>query len=451
LEAAKYVGTGARVFFGGSRGGGKTHWALACAVIASKRFPGLKTTIVRHTQPELLENFIIPLTTKYPEHLFRYKYKQQQKVAVFQNGSRIVFKSIERARDAEKVQGIEYQLLIVDEAPNYDEYVLTTLVGSLRRKVSLTNFIPTVLMTGNPGGMSDYYFKTRFIRPDYRVWSEGELSLKNKFVFRASSVEDNKYVGEEYVDNLKSMPPHLYEAWYKGNWDIFEGQFFETFNRDRDVIAPFEIPADWNRTVGFDLGYTSKHPTVAIWVAQNPDTLDLYVYREYASKHLGKDTSIEVIINDLHAMMDNDEGVIFCDPSIWTNLKKTGADMSPGLMMQTAGLPVLPANNQRVNGWRILKSWMLGKLKIFDTCPGLITTLPTLKYTPYNRGKKEDLDTEMQDDYADALRYVVVTGFGAPTHDHDEPIVHEAKTYLQNSDRVLEHDDWVDRYSLASY
>ncbi len=446
LQAAKYIGRGYRIFFGGSRGGGKTHLALAVAVLSAKRYPGLRIMIVRHTMPELLENFVVPLTQKYPEHIFKYRYRVVDKVAVFDNGSRIIFKAIENENDTKKVQGVEYQLLIIDEAPNFTESVLFKLYGSLRRNVIQKNFIPTVLMTGNPGGVSDRYFKTRFIRPDYNQWTEGELAIKDKFVFIQSHVSDNKYIGEEYVNNLKSLPEHLFEAWYNGNWDVFEGMFFAEFSVEKNVIAPFEIPKDWNRAVGMDIGFTEKHPTVAVWVAQNPETQELFVYKEYSA--VG---SIMQYIYDMRDLLKDDDNVIvFLDPSAWGNQRKYDDDRSPAMMMLEAGIPVVRAINDRVSGWRILKAWMADKMKIFDVCPGLITTLPALKYTSYGKGAKEDLDTRMEDDYADALRYAVVSGFGYPVVDHDEPVVYHVKQITQRGERIT-HKEWVDMFNYAEY
>lgn len=428
-EAAKYIGKGNIIFFGGSRGGGKTHLALASAVIACRRHPKIRVIITRATMPELTENFIVPLTSIYPETIFGYKYYTQEKIAKFNNGSRIVFKSIENARDAEKVQGIETQFLILDEGPNFDEYTIQKLFGSVRKPIN--GFIPTILITGNPGGRSDRYFKTRFIRPDYSVWTEGELEQKDKYVFVESNVHDNKYLGEEYHRMLKSLPEHLYEAWYKGNWDVFEGQFFN-FSMFTHVCEPFEIPSHWRRVVGFDLGFTEAHPSVGLWLAQDPSTEIVYVYREYAAHG-----SVDKYVYDIASMIEEDE-VVFCDPSMFTNNKKHEHDESPARMMQLAGIPVIGANNDRINGWRVVKSWLSGYLKVFDTCPGLITTLPILRYTPYNRGKKEDLDTNMPDDYADALRYALMSGFGYPLSSHDvtEPVI--SRVY-DNYDREEEN------------
>jgi hypothetical protein len=90
-------------------------------------------------------------------------------------------------------------------------------------------------------------------------------------------------------------------------------------------------------------------------------------------------------------------------------------------MFAAEGIPLQRANNDRVNGWRVLKAWLhwtprrSPKLKIFNTCDGLIKTLPVLKYNPRALKSTEDLDTTMADDYVDALRYALVSGYQFPS------------------------------------
>jgi hypothetical protein len=92
-------------------------------------------------------------------------------------------------------------------------------------------------------------------------------------------------------------------------------------------------------------------------------------------------------------------------------------------MFLREGLPIVPANNDRINGWRMLKQWLHWtptrnpKLRIMEDCTYLIQTTPTLKYTNAVRTdiRREDLDTRMADDAVDALRYAVISAFGYPS------------------------------------
>ena len=69
-------------------------------------------------------------------------------------------------------------------------------------------------MTGNPGGISDYDFKIRYIQPDYSLWTESELRRKDKMIFISSNVYDNEHLGEEYVETLMSISMKLLGVTY---------------------------------------------------------------------------------------------------------------------------------------------------------------------------------------------------------------------------------------------
>jgi len=419
LECFRYIGKGKIIFFGGARGGGKSHLALASAVLAALQFPGLRILIMRRHYDELEQYFITKLTDQYPQEIFGYRYNKKNRVAEFGNRSRIVFRAAKVKRDAEKHLGLEYQFIIVDEANQFEEEVFTFMRGSLRNPKD-TKFIPTLLMTGNPGGLSDPWFKSRFIQPDYKVWEKQEIEHKDKYVFIPSKVQDNPTLTRngEYVSMLESLPEHYREAWLKGNWDVFQGQFFEEWNERAHIVEPFPIPEEWPKMAGMDIGGTKAHPTVLLKMAQNPDTMDVYVYEEYSDYG-----SIEkYIYNIKDILLDDKVDLIFADPSAFANnVKLRESDISPARMFAFEGIPLQKANNDRVNGWRVVKAWLhwtartRPKLRIFDTCEGLIKTLPTLKYNPRAASGTEDLDTNMADDYADALRYGLMSGFEYPT------------------------------------
>jgi phage terminase large subunit len=314
MEALRLLGTGARLFYGGARGGGKSYLSLAAAVIVCLQYPKLRAVIVRKTYPELQDNFISVLRNKFPPEIFGYKYRVSEKSATFDNGSQILFRSCETEEDTRKVQGVEYQLMIIDEANNFESRIIDRFVGSLRGNTSM-KFIPTLIMTGNPGGYADEYFKTRYVNPDYRKWTEPELRNKDKYIFVSAKLDDNPSVDDSYKDMLDTLPDDLRRAWRDGDWSIFEGMFFTEWNPGEHIVTPFEIPEHWERVMSLDLGFTEDHPTVAIFTAQDPETLKLYVYDEYVG--VG---SIDRYIDELKPIMGEQQYKgIFADPSMFYN------------------------------------------------------------------------------------------------------------------------------------
>lgn len=114
-ERHKYVA------FGGARGGGKS-WAVRIkAVLMALRFAGIRIMIVRRSYPELRENHINELRRMIPRELARYN--DSKKEMRFINDSVILFRYCESEKDMERYQGLEVDVLFIDEATQLEERV----------------------------------------------------------------------------------------------------------------------------------------------------------------------------------------------------------------------------------------------------------------------------------------------------------------------------------------
>ena len=225
------------IAFGGARGGGKS-WAVRVkAVLLCMKYPGIKVMIVRSTYPELRENHIQPLC----EMLRCYddrpgerlaSYNDGKKQITFPNGSRILFRYCDTDADAMRFQGTEVDVLFVDEATHQGEERMDKLRACVR---GVNEFPKRVYYTCNPGGEGHGWVKRLFIDKAYKPGERPE-----DYSFIQSLVTDNKALMQaqpEYIQQLESLPPKLRDAWLYGRWDIFEGQFFEDFRPDPDMIA----------------------------------------------------------------------------------------------------------------------------------------------------------------------------------------------------------------------
>ena len=400
-EAFSYIGKKSRILYGGARGGGKTAWAVAVAILSALQFPGLRVAIIRKNLDDLKAQIILnELLKRYPQTF--YTYKTSEKTAYFNNGSVIFFRSIERPADALKEQGIERGLYILDEGNQLSQEVIEMLTGSLRA-FDQPNWKPTLIITANPGGVCDDYVKSRWVRPDYTKWEEAELKLKDEYVFIPATVDDNPHATDEYRTSLDSLSEDLRRAWRYGDWDVFSGKFFTEWQPRRHICEPFDIPKDWVRWRAVDLGY-QKHPSVCLFGTQDPETGRVYIYDEVSTKD-----HTDVFIEEIVSVSGDDEFVdTLFDPGSLSGRKDTADQMSPAQMFLYNGIPVSRANNERENGWRNLKQWISWRedeepmLKVFPNCLGLIETIPIQRFIQ----NKFDLDTKGQDDYVDAARYL---------------------------------------------
>lgn len=403
-ETFDLVGKHSWIFAGGARGGGKSHLIIATAVIACLLFPGLRVMVIRRSLEELRQQLIDNLLLRLwrPGELFRWF--RSSKTARFENGSVIYFRSIEHPEDVQRVLGVEFGLVLIDEGNQFPWMVIKRIAGSVRQ-FNIPNWKPTIFMTGNPGGIADREFKDYFIRPRYDRWTPEEIEIKDEFAYVFFNVHHNPYATEEYKAQLNAQPEAIRRQWLFGDWDGVQGQFFENWNPLVHVIPAMDIPQEWVRFRGVDLGY-GTHDSVCLFAAQSPNG-DVYVYREVATK----DTT------DTFAKMCSSagEGEEFAstwfDPNSMKGRRgETGDALSPAEIFAQEGIYVEAANNERQNGWRNIKAWLnyepgvtTPKLYIFEECTGLIETIPIQQYVNY----KHDLNTRGQDDYVDALRYLM--------------------------------------------
>lgn len=416
-EALKHNGSGNIILYGGARGGGKTELLLYLAIKTAKQYPKIKIGIFRNQYRQLEDEIIIRFLMKYPAEVFGYKYSIKNLMAKFPNGSTILFRATETKKDVEKIQGVEFQLMLIDEATNFEQHILDRMRGSLRN-AHVENYKATLYYFGNPGGLSDHYMKTRFVMPDLTKWEPGERTQAHKYIFIPSRVYDNKYVPQEYIDNLMSYEPSLRAAWLDGDWTVVEGQFFEQWSPEKHIIdSDWEVPDDWRRVAGLDFGMTKEHPTVFVVIAQDPVSYCLYIVCEYVNWG-GDFTSYIVDIAELCEAYRVE--LVYADPAMWGD-KRGVAGESSHTMFEAEGIPMEPANNSRVNGWRVVKRWMSYAtmpdeqplLKVKSICGKTIETATLLRYS--DRGATgEDCNTKGPDDAWDAIRYCIVKGFIYP-------------------------------------
>lgn len=402
----KYTG------FGGARGGGKSWVARVKALKLALKYPGIKVMIVRRSYPELRNNHILPMQQLVPGSVARYV--DVHKEMRFYNGSTILFRYCEGEKDMVRYQGLEVDVLFLEEATQFEESVFKMFVACIRG----TNGYPKrMYLTFNPGGKGHAWVKRLFID---RAYQKGERA--EDYVFIQSFVTDNKALMRmqpEYVEQLEALPPKLRDAWLHGRWDIFEGQFFEEFlnnpnpqRKNTHVIAPFDVPASWQRYRSYDFGYGK--PFSCAWWAVDHDgryyrILELYGCTETPNEGVKWTTEhqFEEIarIEREHPYLAGYHINGVADPAIFGDGKggKSTADVAAEY-----GVYFARGNNDRINGWMQVHYRLAfdaeGRpmMYIFDTCRAFIRTIPLLCYDEH---KPEDLDTDGEDHVADETRY----------------------------------------------
>ena len=383
--------------FGGARAGGKSYAVRYKASLMALNYPGIKILIIRRTFAELRKNHTLPLMEILNGIA---KYKDSEKAFVFPNGSRIELGYCDSEGDVLQYQGVEYDVVFLDEATQMTEYQFHWLAETIR---GTNGFPKRMYLTCNPGGVGHAWVKRLFIDRIYQNKEKPE-----DYTFIQALVTDNKALLEKnpsYIDTLENRPEDRKRADLYGDWDVYAGQYFSEWNREVHVCEPFEIPPSWRKYLTIDYGLDMF---AAEWVAVN-EYGRAFVYREFCHSGLTVSEAAEVVrrIND-------PVYIAYAPPDLWNRRNDTGRSAAD--IFAEHGVYLARATNNRIQGWYDLKEWLHpiideqgeknSGIKFFRNCSEIIRCLPLLQFDEKN---PNDVSKEPHEitHAPDAIRYFV--------------------------------------------
>lgn len=343
------------VGYGGARGGGKS-WALRFKFVAlCTNYSGLRCLIIRKTYGELLDNHINQLKEILKECIAEKKvrYDGEQHLFEFWNGSSIKCGYCACKADLEHYQGIDYDIIAIDEATQHSYEVFTSLAACLRGREHLPK---RMYLTCNPGGVGHEWVKRLFVDREFFPDEDPK-----DFAFVKALSTDNKYNGKDYIKMLNQLPEPLRSAWRDGNWNTFVGQYFPEWDLSKLEVDEKEIPENWRISMSIDYGLDCFAP---IWYATDEKGVN-FIIKEVSQEN--------VIIPDAARLIKEVEDYLnisdrkitrYAPPDLWNRKSDTG--LSTIDMFREHGLKFLKSENNREAGWLAVKEYISnGKLKIF--------------------------------------------------------------------------------------
>jgi phage terminase large subunit len=205
----------------------------------------------------------------------------------YANGSTITVAGADRP---ERFLSLEVDRIFCDEAVELSLDIYETLLTRLRGTAGTYR---QIVLATNPS-YPQHWIKRRA--------DSGALTMLT------STHRDNPHymnadgtlteAGREYMAKLDKLTGVRAQRLREGRWTAAEGIIYEDFDEAVHLIDRFDIPADWERRISIDMGYTN--PTVVQWWASDPDGR-LYLYREiYQTQTLMEDhaKSIRRIIEE---------------------------------------------------------------------------------------------------------------------------------------------------------
>lgn len=338
------------VCYGGARGGGKTHVARLKAVGMCVNYPGIRVLMVRAHYPELEENLVRPILKWLPKEIF--KYNGTSHLLTFENGSTIKFGHWDGDDAENEYQGVEYDVIFLEEATQLSERAFQYLQTCIR---GANSFPKRMYLTCNPGGVGHGWVKRLFIEKKYHIYPNDPERSENPadYTFIFATVDDNPYLLEAspmYLKNLANLPDDLRMAHRYGDWDALSGNYFKNFSPARNVFPRFQIPPKWPLYRSLDYGFDML---AVCWWAIDEDGR-CWCFREFEKSGLVvQDAAMEIRRNTLPS-----ENIVttYVPPDMWNKQKDTGKSLVE-LYLEN-GVTVSKSNNNRIQGHMIMKNMM---------------------------------------------------------------------------------------------
>ena len=322
-----------------------------------------------------------------------------------------------------KYQGHEYQRMLIEELtqiPLEESY--------LRLLASCRSTVPTlksqIFCTTNPGELGHGWVKGRFIDPMPPGKTYHDPVSGRSRIFIKSLIDDNPTLmnnDPDYVKSLEALKkryPELYRAWRWGDWDIFVGQIFREFNREKHVIRQITPRTDMPHYLWMDWGLSKPFAAYASAVVRmkEPKTGEVFnrvvTYQEWYDVEKTPDVWAELIYKTARCRNFKKAMV---DPDMLNRQKDQSVSIGKAMMRKWKDLRkgkswvfMEAGNNKRKSQVPIMKNWLsiapdgLPYWLITDNCLNLIRTLPLLVY---DKHKVEEIDTDQEDHAADACSY----------------------------------------------
>ena len=433
------------IFFGGSRGGGKTSGMIGHWIGHASKYGTKARGVFFRRRFKQLEEVQRQCNELFPK--LGAIFSKGEAVWTFPNGATLKLRHLWDAQSAEEYLGHSYTWICMEEVtqwPNLD--AMQKVKGTLR---SSDGVKCVMLATGNPGGPGHNAAKSRWIDPapgGYVPLTDPESGEVRVFI--PSRLEDNLALmrnDPSYERRLMAIGnPQLVKAWRYGDWNTtFGGAFDDLWRPDRHVLKPFAFPPGFTYRRSFDWG-SAAPSSLQMWAISDGTPVremggfvfprgslilfgEWYTVARNPNGDIKPNTGLRLTNQVLgkgiaERSMGRAWSGCVADPSIYAEPGRESIfeDMRKGAREMNQPLAFGPANNDRLAGWQRMRDFLENAaadfpekrgLWVFENCIHFLRTVPTLQR---DESRPDDIDTDQEDHCGDSARYACMSGGQRP-------------------------------------
>ena len=238
-----------RLLVHGAAGVSKSYFGRWYAYKRCRTIPGFRALLIRCTYDQLMKNHLqyIPAEAKALGFKWTGLSGQMARQAQFDHGDNpeaILFMGYcQDEGDIAQHVGPEWDLVLLEEGVTLLPKAIREISARDRGAMTSRPFREAIGLKGqtrvltNPGGRSMLYLNDLYIRklPDS---NEFKNYKPDHYAQIAGEIADNPYLDEDYEEtSLGHLDDVRHAQLAAGRWDVFEGQFFSSFNPSIHVIA----------------------------------------------------------------------------------------------------------------------------------------------------------------------------------------------------------------------
>lgn len=395
LAAAEY-----EVFAGGAAGPGKS-FALLLDGLRGIELAQYRALLLRASYPELQE-MMDRADDLFPS--LGGTWNENDKRWSFPSGATYELGYLSTWEERKRYIGQEYDWIGYDDITELPDEKTWVFMGT-RVRVKDRRSRPRLRLTANPGGRAHVWLKRRYVdtcgENGERVYVDPRNGLPRRFI--PGRLADNPALlaaNPLYVAQIRANADLTIRQLEHGDWSAGRGTALAELREVPHIVEPFAIPSHWPRWGAFDWGF--NHPFAFGLFVRNEDG-QVYLVESVHGRLLLDEEIAERI---LHAMEDLQTGAIhqgdmrprYCRAGrdCWSDIRaRDGGGLSTADTFAKKGLPLMRADDSRINGLRNLRNYIAWHGK----GPGSGDGVPLFRIfdTPANRKTFKVLESMVSD------------------------------------------------------